>query len=99
MWIILSVGSIIGYLTYSLGSAPEVGVPNRFDRWIGFQTSLKFRVGLKNNRRVVLHVHHWLYLWSILMMTEWLPIQAFCFGGMIQGLTYSDWYHVLYIEP
>ena len=88
----LSVG-IIGFLIYHFGSAPKTGQPNRLDKYIGFSTSLRFNI----YEDYILHIHHWLYLCFILFVASGNSIvQAFCVGGIIQGLTYNDWYQVFY---
>jgi hypothetical protein len=53
------------------------------------------------------HIHHWLYLIAVGLLARalncgiWRPwvyaaTIGFCVGGFFQGLTYDDWYQVVW---
>jgi hypothetical protein len=45
---------------------------------------------------ICIHIHHWMILLVILLFTKNVYVQGFCVGGIIQGLTFPDWYQIVY---
>jgi hypothetical protein len=89
-----AASAIAGYLSAKFFAGAETGAKGKFGN---------LRVKVKDR---VVHVHHWLYA-SFLMMGfhhyftihPW-PHEAICYGFLIgvivQGLTYRDFYRVVY---
>jgi hypothetical protein len=55
------------------------------------------------------HIHHWLYLIAIGLAVRgckcgirrpraYAATIGFCVGGFFQGLTYDDWYFVVWLD-
>lgn len=54
------------------------------------------------SKRHAIHLHHWIYsLIILLIFYKYLSrmVRGFLFGFMIQGLTYSDAFKVIQINP
>lgn len=85
----------MGFLFYYFASAPSTGARNRLDRYLGWSSSLRFYWQCSAHSILVVHVHHWLYLLAIVAYSYNSFLTAFCLGGVVQGLTYSDWYKVI----
>jgi hypothetical protein len=95
MWI----ATLVGYLFFHHTSSSEPGGKNKFDQRFGLETSLKFPVYLsKNSKKWVVHIHHWLWCLFCTLFYPKTLIYYFCLGGLVQGLTYPDWYQVVYNE-
>jgi hypothetical protein len=83
------LGALAGYLVAEYVAGKDEGEAGKVK-------SIRIRV-----KEYVLHVHHWLYASVALVV---LPsdlghktlIEAFLVGIIIQGLTYSDFYKVVY---
>lgn len=56
-----------------------------------------------------MHIHHWLYLLFIGLLAwalncgvrqprVYTAVIGFCVGGFLQGLTYDDWYQVMWLD-
>ena len=87
---------IAGYLSAKFFAGEETGAPGKFGN---------LRVKVKDR---VVHVHHWLYASFLVMgfhhyftVHPWAH-EAVCYGFfigvIIQGLTYRDFYRVVYKE-
>ena len=90
--LLVLVGALAGYLVAEYVAGKDEGEAGKVK-------SIRIRV-----REYVLHVHHWLYASVALVV---LPpdighkafVEAFLVGIIIQGLTYSDFYKVVYKRP
>lgn len=87
--ILLITGAILGYLISRLLSGAEEGQQKRFK-------SMKFAV-----KNYIIHLHHW-FLMSVVLIMLWFfnvysgLILGFVAGTIIQGLTYRDFYRLVY---
>lgn len=82
----------VGYLFFSLTSAPKEGEEN-----VSGVPSLKWKVGSIN-----IHLHHWfnllvLYIVNYLMI-GWTALGYFTLGGTLQGLSYQDYHKMIWVE-
>jgi hypothetical protein len=94
MTIIEYISFILGFVIYMVFSAPKTGYPNRIDRILGFNVSLKFKIPFLPLK---IHIHHWLYLLIIRLFINNPQIIWFCYGGIIQGIVmYEDFYKIVY---
>jgi hypothetical protein len=83
----------IGYYLHLIGGAPKEGEdPN----WSYFK-SLTIPIKSNNGKLVYIHVHHWIYLTFIVVLSIyyqlfagiWAPIlHGACAGGVIHGIGY-----------
>ena len=84
----LLTGGIIGFFFWKIFAGKHEG--DKIER------SLRFRVKGK-----WVHIHHWLWCLVILIVLSLLGIKilflnGILIGSMAQGLTYRDWYRVVY---
>lgn len=105
--IVFIFGLCIGFLLFNASAATIEKDVNQFDNWvcdkfgIDICTSMRFGCG-----GWTLHVHHWmlmvllagiLYMYHDTVSSNLAFIAyGFCLGGVIQGLTYSDRFDILY---
>jgi len=89
----LILSAIMGFSIAELLAGKAAGHPGKW--W----SSIRIRV-----KEYTFHVHHWLYA-SVALVA--LPsstdhknvIEAFLLGIVVHGLTYSDFYRIVYREP
>jgi uncharacterized membrane-anchored protein YhcB (DUF1043 family) len=87
--ILLIIGVIIGYLVSRLLSGAEEGQQKKFK-------SLKFTV-----KNYIIHLHHWFtaaLVMFLLLFLNWYNsfIVGLLAGMVIQGITYKDFYRLIY---
>ena len=81
----LIVGALLGYLFGWFISGKKEGEPGL----IHWEWSV---------RNTCIHLHHWLVFTILLIIYANLnvviypPVAGFLLGGIVHGLTYSDWY-------
>jgi len=85
----LVLSAIVGYLIAEYIGGAEEGGPAKIK-------SIRIKV-----KDYVLHVHHWLYASVALVVMpsdigHKTVIEAFLVGVIVQGLTYKDFYKVVY---
>lgn len=100
---------LLGYFFFSLSSSDKTGDKNKFDKWLSellneeICTSLKVEFDTWEHRKIQIHLHHWLLLFIIFILSEDLNLSRLkfaCLGGMAQGIiNYTDWYQVIKIIP
>lgn len=90
-WLVsLLIGTIAGFIFWKLVAGKYEGdKPER---------SIHFTIG-----NYFVHLHHWLWCLVILMILLILGLRnhlliGFLIGSIIQGLTYRDWYYVVYLK-
>ena len=86
---IITLGIVIGYLIAKFFSGKKVGEQGRLK-------SLKFDV-----KKYTIHLHHWFIASIIFILLVALKfyndlIYGILIGLIIQGLTYSDFYKIVY---
>jgi hypothetical protein len=91
------ISALAGFLLARFFSGEEPGIKGKFG-------TLRIKV-----RDYVIHVHHWLYGGFLIMgfhhffQSHPWPYQmvfyGFLAGIVIQGLTYPDFYRIIYKEP
>jgi len=87
--ILLITGTLLGYLISRLLSGTEEGKQKKFK-------SLKFAV-----KNYIIHLHHWFtaaIAISLLLFLNWHNglIVGLLAGMVIQGITYKDFYRLIY---
>ena len=100
---------ILGYFFFSLSSAKSTGDENSFDKWLSellneeICTSLKVEFDTTRGEKIQIHLHHWLILFFVFLLSEDLGLDRLkfsCLGGMAQGIiNYNDWYQIIKIIP
>lgn len=85
---ILIIFAIIGFFVFKFFSGRYEG--HRPER------SLRFLI-----KGYYIHIHHWIYDLAILIVLislkiHFLPLYGFFIGAIIQGITYKDWYIIIY---
>ena len=84
----LIIGFILGIIFFEFFSDKNEG--ERPER------SLRFLIG-----NYYIHIHHWLISCILILILSFLKIFNFfiiglLFGALIQGLSYRDWYYIIY---
>ncbi len=98
---------LLGYFFFSLCSAEKTGNDNKFDQWLSdllneeICTSLKVEFDTTEGKKIQIHLHHWLLLFFIFILSEDLQLNRLkftCLGGIAQGIiNYNDWYQIIKI--
>ncbi|NMB92296.1 MAG: hypothetical protein GYA31_01575 [Parcubacteria group bacterium] len=86
--LLLFLGIIIGFLFWKIFAGKYEG--DRLER------SLRFLI-----KNYYIHLHHW--LWSVILLVILFSLHikipflyGILIGSIIQGLTYKDWYVIVY---
>jgi len=97
---LVALGSLLGYIFFSITSSNRTGGRNKFDVWISnlldhnINTSIKF-----NFFDWKIHLHHWIILLIVAIFAGYyqnLFIFGFCIGGIIQSfLFYEDSFQII----
>jgi hypothetical protein len=97
MWFTNIIYTGIGYMTYFYSNAIGTGCENKLDNWVSGRVKRNVTTSLKFNVcNYSIHIHHWLYLFIIGIVTSFTSLKYFCLGGMIQGLfSYDDWWQII----
>lgn len=87
--IILMIFVLLGYVVAALSSGRRAGKQGRIK-------SLIFDFG-----NIRIHIHHWLWASTILIILVLIElyndiVYGFFIGLVVQGLTYSDFYRIVY---
>ena len=91
MFFLYTLYFLLGFSIFGFLSAPSFGKPNRMDSLFGYSTSMKFKIGGK-----FVHLHHWLILAILIIIVNNPYLICILLGGIVQGLTYKDWYKIIY---
>ena len=85
---------IIGFSFFKFLSGEKCGQNTNLFKLTGicFTDSLKITL----NNSTIIHLHHWILLTIIIYFKP--SLMYFCLGGIIQGLTYNDWYQIIYVK-
>ena len=88
----------LGYMIFDRGSSKATGLTNEFDKIIGRNTSLIFKIP---RVAVCVHIHHWVYCAAATLYFTDLRIVCASLGGALHGIiSYSDFYRIVYrYEP
>lgn len=96
-----AIGLTIGYFISRFLSKPIHIKPNRLPK-LGIKRVEIMPNLLIQTRRWKIHVHHWMTLslvFTVLILTtasfnHLLFVKSLCLGGIIQGITYKDRFHI-----
>ncbi len=86
--LILLLGIVIGFLFWKIVAG----------KYRGDKLEKSFRFSVRN---YWIHIHHWLWSSILIAVLFFLNIRdlllyGFLIGSIIQGLTYKDWYIIIY---
>ena len=96
------LGSLLGYIFFSITSSNRTGGRNKFDVWVSnlldhdINTSIKF-----NFFDWKIHLHHWIILLVVAIFTGYRNpfIFGLCIGGILQSfLFYEDCFELMVHE-
>ncbi len=96
------VGLVVGYFISHFLSKPIHIKPNRLPK-LGIKRVEIMPNLLIQTRRWKIHIHHWMTLslvFVVLILTttsfnHLILVKSLCLGGIIQGITYKDRFHIL----
>lgn len=82
----------IGYSIFLFLSGEKCGQCTNLYKLTGlcFTDSIKIIL----NEDFVFHLHHWILL--VILMIFVPSLKYYCLGGILQGLSYKDWYKIIY---